>query len=148
VDERIVKSVRDNTETPRATTTGPWPVIPKEFAPPTDSDHDGIPDRWEKKHGLDPHDPRDGAAFATNGYIGRFTDSISLRPGRMPRPGRRKYNGTFCVMISSVSRAVALVTTPTQPRSFQLMILFADADGGNVERANSIVAELFDETLQ
>ena len=49
--------------------------------------------------------------------IGRFTDSISFLPGRMPRPGRRRYRGTRSVSISSVSRAVAFVTTPTMPRA-------------------------------
>ena len=26
---------------------------------PVDSDHDGIPDDWEKAHGLNPNDPAD-----------------------------------------------------------------------------------------
>ena len=56
--------------------------------------------------------------------IGRLTDSISFRPGRMPLPGFLKYRGIFSVMISSVSRAVALVTTPTHPRKHQPIILF------------------------
>jgi pectate lyase len=68
VDERIVKSVRDNTGTSRLKTTGPWPVMDKAVAPPTDSDHDGMPDAWEKAHGLDPNDARDGPSFAANGY--------------------------------------------------------------------------------
>jgi hypothetical protein len=33
-----------------------------------DSDHDGIPDEWEKAHGLDPHSPADAAAMGTEGY--------------------------------------------------------------------------------
>ena len=27
-----------------------------------------MPDAWEKAHGLDPNDARDGAAVAANGY--------------------------------------------------------------------------------
>ena len=30
--------------------------------PPIDSDHDGMPDDWEKKAGLNPQDPKDAAA--------------------------------------------------------------------------------------
>ena len=35
---------------------------------PVDTDHDGIPDTWEKAHGLDPNNPADGAVIAANGY--------------------------------------------------------------------------------
>jgi len=36
----------------------PWPAY--ESAPaPVDSDHDGIPDDWERAHGLNPNDPND-----------------------------------------------------------------------------------------
>ena len=27
-----------------------------------------MPDAWERAHGLDPHNARDGAAIAANGY--------------------------------------------------------------------------------
>ena len=56
--------------------------------------------------------------------MGRLTDSISLRPGRMPRVTCRRYSGICSVATSSVSRLPAFVTTPTQPRSFQPMMLF------------------------
>ena len=68
VDERIVKSVRDKTGTSRIKGIGPWPAVGGVVAPPMDSDRDGMPDAWEKAHGLDPNDARDGAAFAANGY--------------------------------------------------------------------------------
>jgi hypothetical protein len=35
---------------------------------PLDSDRDGIPDEWEKAHGLDPKSATDGAAYRTDGY--------------------------------------------------------------------------------
>jgi hypothetical protein len=36
----------------------PWPDYQTDNVP-VDSDHDGIPDEWEKTHGLDPHNPSD-----------------------------------------------------------------------------------------
>ena len=69
VDQRIVKSVRDKTGTYRVNGGGPWPDLASGApAPPADSDRDGMPDGWEKAHGLDPNNASDGAAVAENGY--------------------------------------------------------------------------------
>ncbi len=35
--------------------------------PPTDTDHDGMPDAWENAHGLDPHDPADRNSTTVDG---------------------------------------------------------------------------------
>ena len=68
IDRRIVKSVRDKTGTSRVSTTGSWPDLGTGApTPPADSDHNGVPDTWEKAHGLDPDNARDGAALAANG---------------------------------------------------------------------------------
>ena len=40
---------------------GGWPTLRRGRAL-KDSDGDGIPDRWERRRGLDPADPTDGAA--------------------------------------------------------------------------------------
>ncbi len=46
----------------------PWPDY-KTYNVPVDSDHDGIPDDWEKAHGLNPNDPNDANADANgDGY--------------------------------------------------------------------------------
>lgn len=45
----------------------PWPTIASGTAP-TDSDADGIPDDWEKAHGLNPNDAADAKQYAPNGY--------------------------------------------------------------------------------
>lgn len=46
---------------------GGWPEL-KSMVPPMDSDHDGMPDEWEKKYGTNPLDPTDGNAIGTDGY--------------------------------------------------------------------------------
>jgi hypothetical protein len=33
-----------------------------------DSDNDGIPDKWERKHKLNPKNPQDQAAVSVSGY--------------------------------------------------------------------------------
>lgn len=45
---------------------------------PKDSDNDGIPDSWEKANGLNPYDPSDSKAIASNGYanIENYANSI------------------------------------------------------------------------
>ncbi len=69
VDSRIVQRVRDHTGSSRLSTTGPWPDLAANAPePPPDTDHDGMPDTWEKAHGLDPSDAGDGAVITGNGY--------------------------------------------------------------------------------
>jgi pectate lyase len=73
VDRRIVEEIRTGTahfgETYKGgrkgiidsqTAVGGWPEL-KSLPAPADSDHDGMPDAWEKAHGLNPHDASDGA---------------------------------------------------------------------------------------
>lgn len=45
---------------------GGWPVL-KTARPPKDSDHDGMPDKWEEKHHLNPLDPSDGTLLSADG---------------------------------------------------------------------------------
>jgi hypothetical protein len=47
--------------------------------PYKDSDGDGIPDAWERAHGLNPNDPTDAAALRADGYmnIEWYIDSLT-----------------------------------------------------------------------
>lgn len=62
VDTRVVSEVRSGTgriiDSP--SDVGGYPDLAA-GQPPTDSDHDGMPDEWELAMGLDPGDPADGS---------------------------------------------------------------------------------------
>jgi len=74
VDARIIDEVRNGTATYDSNgiiTTpdyvGGWPEL-KSAPAPADSDHDGIPDNWEKANGLNLEDPKDGNKIGKDGY--------------------------------------------------------------------------------
>jgi pectate lyase len=90
VDARIVEEARNGTATYEGVTykqknpaidksrkcgiidsqtdVGGWPEL-KSLPAPADTDHDGMPDEWERKHGLNPGDPSDSAMDADgDGY--------------------------------------------------------------------------------
>ncbi|HEX9425535.1 MAG TPA: hypothetical protein VF899_20000 [Pyrinomonadaceae bacterium] len=62
VDARIVGEVRRRKGSiiDSQAQVGGWPPL-KSKAAPVDSDNDGMPDSWERRHGLKPHDPADGS---------------------------------------------------------------------------------------
>jgi pectate lyase len=72
-DARIVAEVRSHGGSiiDSQDQVGGWPDLKSE-EPPADSDHDGMPDDWERRHGLNPRDPADGAQPAAAG--GGFTN--------------------------------------------------------------------------
>lgn len=45
---------------------GGWPVL-KTGKAPLDSDGDGMPDAWERRHGLNPDDPSDATVYTLDG---------------------------------------------------------------------------------
>ncbi len=75
IDQRIIDETRKGTYTyegSRGSTKGlidtqtdvkGWPVY-KQTEAPLDSDGDGIPDKWETSHGLNPNDASDGAIYS------------------------------------------------------------------------------------
>lgn len=74
IDKRIIKETRSGGYTYNGSKGGTYGIIDsqndvngwpeyKSGNAPKDSDNDGIPDEWEKQHGLDPLDPSDGNMF-------------------------------------------------------------------------------------
>ena len=66
VDTAVIAGVRDRTghQIDSQREMGGWPVLATGKAP-RDSDRDGMPDAWERAHGLDP--ARDDSASDRNG---------------------------------------------------------------------------------
>jgi pectate lyase len=91
LDQRIVREVRAGAGTiidvqghyphgtPYSVTKRAWPVL-KSAPAPTDTDHDGMPDAWEKKNDLNPTNAADRALFATDGYTNLESYLNSLVP--------------------------------------------------------------------
>jgi hypothetical protein len=70
VDARIVQQVRSGTGKiiDSQKEVGGWPALAT-GTPPADTDGDGMPDDWERRHGFNPADPADGSADADgDGY--------------------------------------------------------------------------------
>lgn len=74
VDGRIVKEVASGKPTfgngivKVHTDVGGWPAY-RSVPAPVDTDRDGMPDAWERRHGFDAHNPADGIADADkDGY--------------------------------------------------------------------------------
>ncbi len=57
----------------------PWPNYTT-YNLPVDTDHDGMPDDWEKAHGLNPNDPEDrNGDFNGDGYtnLEKYLNSLT-----------------------------------------------------------------------
>jgi hypothetical protein len=83
-DSRIIADVENRTGKIVASQeeVGGWPEFPASSTAVVDSDNDGIPDAWEKQHGLDPNDPVDAnATSSVSGYtwLESFLNELAAR---------------------------------------------------------------------
>jgi hypothetical protein len=82
-DQRAISDTQNGTGShlDKLEKVGGYPVY-KSGTPPQDSDADGIPDTWEREHGLNPQDRRDATQFSTQngGYLNLEAYINSLIP--------------------------------------------------------------------
>jgi hypothetical protein len=85
VDERIVADVRAGHARVIAdpSEVGGWPTLAP-GTPPADTDHDGMPDAWERQHGFDPTDSRDGPQDADGDGYTNVEEFLNATDPRSP----------------------------------------------------------------
>ena len=110
VDARIVDEVRTGTASfggewgagsgiiDSQADVGGWPALHSAPAPP-DRDHDGMPDDWERDHGLDPRDASDGSRDRDGDGYTNLEDYLNglcaaLQSGRSGEAVRQAKSGT------------------------------------------------------
>ena len=88
VDDRIMHEVRTGAghviDTPED--VGGYPTYAP-GTPPADTDHDGMPDAWEKRHGLNPGDPKDGPADLDGDGYTNVEEFLNLTDPKQPDVG-------------------------------------------------------------
>jgi hypothetical protein len=86
VDQRIIADARRGTghSIDSQKEVGGWPEY-RSGTPPLDSDNDGMPDDWEKAHGLDPHDPSDAAKDRDGDGYTNIEEYVNSLAGFRPR---------------------------------------------------------------
>ena len=72
VDQRVLQEVLSNSGQiiNSQEEVGGWPELKGKKKAAKDSDGDGVPDRWEKRNGMDWKNPADGATIGPDGYSG------------------------------------------------------------------------------
>ncbi len=90
-DLRAIKNLIDSTGfiLTRQSDAGGFPKL-YSLPPPTDSDHDGMPDDYETAEGLNPNDAADRNGDKNgNGYtnLEDYLNGLPLGPAGMPKPG-------------------------------------------------------------
>jgi len=100
IDQRIVMDVENKTGRIIDFTTdspeGAWPEL-KSIPAPADDDHDGMPNEWETRYGLDPKDPADRNKTTSDGYtmLEQYLNSLTGEAtlGTTEAKGNREHPG-------------------------------------------------------
>lgn len=124
LDQRIMNDVRNGTGSiidvqggyPHGTsydqTVNAWPAL-NSTTPPTDTDHDGMPDSWEISHGLDANNAADRNGSAANGYTNLENYLNSLTNGAASTNATIYANHSFTAFAQTIG-------SPSAVQTFQL----------------------------
>ncbi len=93
VDVRVINDVINGTGgiIDDEAEVGGWPELVS-TAPPTDTDHDGMPDDWELAHYLNPYDPSDASGDRNGDGYTNIEEYINWLPLRELMPKRADFN--------------------------------------------------------
>jgi len=106
VDKRVVDSVTKKTGgiINHIEEVGGYPMM-ESGTPPVDSDHDGMPDKWELAVGLNPFDANDALGDRDGDGYTNIEEYINWLPLGKPMPGKSAYvNSVRVVEPNSASR--------------------------------------------
>ncbi|MEO6181943.1 MAG: hypothetical protein ABIP71_02320 [Verrucomicrobiota bacterium] len=115
VDKRITEEIRTGTATygehyrggkkgiiDSQKDVGGWPELHSKPAP-RDSDHDGMPDDWEKKNRLNRNEPADGAVLTKSGYTNLENYLNSLVPNSL-QPSAKQLEPEHLLLRQSLTK--------------------------------------------
>jgi len=113
---------------------GSWPTL-NSISPPSDSDHDGMPDDWETAHGLNPNDASDRNTIDSVGYtmledyLNSLVPSVSTAVAAIPASPPREF-----LLYQSYPNPFNPVTTIEYelPASMRVSLTVYDINGRNV----------------
>ena len=108
VDSRLVNEVRQRKGSiiDSQAQVGGWPAL-KPGMPPADTDHDGMPDAWETRHGFNPRDASDGPTDKDrDGYTNLEEHLNATDPSRFV-DYRAPKNNVHSLHAAVVSKAVS-----------------------------------------
>lgn len=126
LDERIINNVKNRTgsiinvqggyahATPYTQTVNAWPYLAT-TTPPTDTDHDGMPDDWETANNLNPNSAADRGVFASNGYtnLENYLNNITSTQTNTPPPSNVATNPASAIWTLLTNQSASVVGNVT-----------------------------------
>jgi hypothetical protein len=143
LDLRIINNVKNRTgkiidvqggyphATAYAETVNAWPSLTS-TTPPTDTDHDGMPDDWENTNGLNPNNATDRGAFTANGYTNLENYLNSIRAAAPVVTASNPASATWPLLTDQSASVVGSIAATNQTLGSYLAGIQYGSTFGNV----------------